>query len=101
MFYSVLIMSSSKFGRWLYLNWPTVYMKTGAVVWLGKAAIDTKQDLDNMILCQYCIKNDILPLTANNLLYYSPNVFLWPVNFAIDGYKWGVIKYYENKMKSK
>ena len=92
---------SSKFGRWLFLNWPTLYVKTGAVVWLGKAAIDIKQDLDDMTKNQDYIKNDILPLTGYNLMYYSPNVLLWPVNFAIDGYEWGVIKYYENKMKSK
>lgn len=94
-------MSSTRFGTYMFLNWPTLYVKAGLAVWLGKAAIDIKQDLDNMTKNQYDIKNDILPLTGYNLMYYSPNVLLWPVNFAVDGYQWGVIKYYENKMKSK
>jgi hypothetical protein len=91
-------MSSSNFGRWLFLNWPKLYVKTGAAVWLGKAGRDTKEDLDNLTENQHYIKNDILPLTGYNLLYYSPNVLFWPVNFAIDGYQWGVIKYYENRV---
>jgi len=88
-------MSSSKFGRWLFLNWPQLHVKTGAAVWLGKTAYDTKEELDRY---SSNIHNaDILSITGFNLLYYSPNVLLWPVNFAIDGYEWGVIKYYENK----
>ena len=97
MFYPYPItMSSSNFGRWLFLNWPQLYVKTGAAVWLGKATIDTKEALDNITENKHYIKNDILPLTGYNLLYYSPIVVFWPVNFAIDVYKWGVIKYYEN-----
>lgn len=88
-------MSSSKFGRWLFLNWPQLYVKTGAAVWLGKAASDTKEELDRYRSNIY--NADILSITGVNLLYYSPNVLVWPVNFAIDGYEWGVIKYYENK----
>ena len=94
-------MSSTRFGTYMFLNWPQLYVKAGLAVWLGKAAIDIKQDLDDMTKNQHYIKNDILPLTGYKLMYYSPNVLLWPVNFAIDGYQWGVIKYYENKMKSK
>jgi hypothetical protein len=90
-------MSSSKFGRYLFLNWPQLYVKAGAAIWLGKAAHDTKDYLDNLTENQHYIKNDILTLTGYNLLYYSPNVLFWPVNFAIDGYRWGVIKYYDNK----
>ena len=88
-------MSSSKFGRYLFLNWPQLYVKAGAAVWLGKAAYDTKEQLDGY---SRNIRNaDILSITGVNLLYYSPNVLVWPVNFAIDGYEWGVIKYYENR----
>jgi hypothetical protein len=87
-------MASSQFGRWLSLNWPQLYVKTGAAVWLGKAACETKESLDRYTDIHNA---DILSITGFSLLYYSPNVLLWPVNFAIDGYEWGVIKYYENK----
>ena len=87
-------MASSQFGRWLSLNWPQLYVKTGAAVWLGKAACETKESLDR---CNVVHNDDILPITGFSLLYYSPNLLLWPVNFTIDGYKWGVIKYYENR----
>lgn len=89
-------MSSSKFGRYLLLNWHGLYLKTGAVVWLGKAGSEIKNELDKYS-SKASLEKDVLAITGISLLYYSPNVLVWPVNFAIDGYKWGVIKYYENK----
>jgi len=90
-----ITMSSSKFGRYLFLNCPQLYVKAGAAVWFGKAACETKETLDGY---RHNIHSaDILHITGINLMYYSPNLLLWPVNFAIDAYKWGVIKYYENK----
>lgn len=93
--------SKSKFGRWLFLNWPILYVKTGAAVWLGKAGIDTKETLDNYKQHGHDFQKAILETTAINLVYYSPNVLFWPVNFAIDGYRWGVIKYYERRNSNK
>lgn len=85
---------SSKFGRWLFLNWPQLYLKAGAAVWLGKAACETKENLDHYSNIRSA---DVSFITGLSLLYYSPNLLLWPVNFAIDAYEWGVIKYYDNK----
>lgn len=92
-------MSSSKFGRYLFINWPQLYVKSGAAVWLGKAACETKERLDNY--SSNIHSADILPITGFSLLYYSPNLLIWPVNFAIDAYEWGVIKYYDNRNSSK
>lgn len=101
MFYTTASTSmSSKFGRWLFLNWTSLYVKTGAAVWLIKAGIDTKNELDNT--AKHCHKfgdTEIIERTGINLAYYSPNVLFWTVNFAIDGYKWGVIKYYDSQKK--
>jgi hypothetical protein len=90
---------SSKFGRWLFLNWPGLYLKTGVAVWLTKAGIDTKETLDNYKQHGHDFENAILENTAINLAYYSPNVLFWSVGFAVDGYKWGVIKYYDRQSK--
>jgi hypothetical protein len=91
---------SSKFGRWLFLNWPILYVNAGAAVWLTKAGIDTKNELDNSAKYGYNIgENEIIGRTITNIAYYSPNVLFWPVNFAIDGYAWSVKKYYEQKRK--
>jgi len=89
----VLIMST--FVRYLRLNWPGLYWKTGVAVWLTKAGIDTKEELDNYKNHGHRFQNAILEHTSINLLYYSPNLLIWPLCFAIDGYKWGVIKYYD------
>jgi hypothetical protein len=89
---------SSRFGRWLFLNWPQLYVKTGAAVWLTKAGIDIKSDLDNHSKYNYKMDDrGILETTGINLAYYSPNVLFWPVNFAIDGYAWGVREYYNRQ----
>jgi hypothetical protein len=89
----------STFGRWLFLNWPGLYWKTGVAVWLTKAGIDTKKELDNYNHHGHDFEKAILENTAINLGYYSPNVLFWPVGFAVDGYKLVVIKYYERQNK--
>jgi hypothetical protein len=101
MFYTTTTSMSSKFGRWLFLNWPVLYVKTGAAVWLTKAGIDIKNELDNRAKYSHKLGDtEIIEQTAINLAYYSPNVLFWPVNFAIDGYTWGVNKYYERQRKN-
>ncbi len=87
---------SSRFGTWLYLNWPQLYVKAGATVWLAKAGIDTKKEFDDMAKYSNKLVNElVIGVTAGNLAYYSPNVLFWPVNFAIDTYAWSVKKYYD------
>ena len=89
----------STFGRWLFLNGPLLYVNAGTAVWLTKAGINTKKELDDYHQRGHNFENAILGHTSINLVYYSPNVLFWPVGFAIDGYKLGVIKYYDIQSK--
>ena len=77
-------MFSRAFRRYLFAHGPRLYVNTGCVIWIGKTIIDTKKHLD--IMSDNDIKKHILPATGWNLLYYSPNVLLWPANLAMDLY---------------
>lgn len=79
------------------------YAFIGITTWLTKAFLDTKNDFEKNKFEKKC-HNDInhlkelaLLIPAKNLIYYSPNIIFWPVNFGIDIYAEGVLQYYKYK----
>lgn len=83
------------------------YSFIGIGTWLTKAFIDTKKQFEQCGFeerCHYDIKHvkyDALIIPVFNLIYYSPNIVLWPVNLGIDIYTESVVQYYKYKSEQK